>query len=198
MKKLIFLGTSVYMSLRQGWKYLCLSCRLLSPADSEDKVVLGDWAATYLDITRGCIGEKTIVASTATCIQEDYENVGSIGGIFYISRVLDQYITTKMLYTYAHVPHHITSPVVRNITSASSLAISSQSTSPDLEVLAHLAEPAIVQRLWKHAIVQQLEKIPFAGTALGLEVPENPAVGPGFVRFKLHFDVAPHAVFPLL
>lgn len=73
-----------------------------------------------------------------------------------------------------------------------------QSISYPLEILAIFAKPPVSQWLREHAIVQQLEEIPFAGATFSLEVPEDPALGLRLECVELDFDVAADAIFPVL
>lgn len=64
------------------------------------------------------------------------------------------------------------------------------------EILTELTELPIGDWLREHAIVQQLEQIPFARTPLSLEVPEDPTPRLRLESFKLCLNVLAHFVLP--
>jgi hypothetical protein len=104
----------------------------------------------------------------------------------YISRTPCQHIPVGCEIL-IHMYHpYIPSP----ITPASSLPASKAS--------APLLEPPIRQRLRENTVVQQLEHVPLASTALSLEVPKDPAARLGLVRVKLYLNVATNLVLPVL
>lgn len=58
------------------------------------------------------------------------------------------------------------------------------------------SELPIGNRLREYAVFQHLEQIPLPGAALGLEVPEDPALGLRLESIQLCLNVLAHFVFP--
>lgn len=66
------------------------------------------------------------------------------------------------------------------------------------KVCAVLCKVAVVQGLWEDASIEQLEQVPLACTALGLEVPKDPALGAHLESVELDLDVPADSVLPVL